>query len=52
MFYSIEKHKHLQDIVSPYVNNIDCCGVMVPSFPELEEKDIEYICESIRVYSN
>ena len=53
-FYSINTHPHLIDIKNPHSNefneNITNCGVMLPSYPELNKQNIKYICLCINDY--
>ena len=50
-FYDIRKHQHLQNINCEYKEeNIASQGVMLPSFPELQLYNIQYIVSCINEY--
>ena len=52
-FYDIREHKHLQDIKieNDKIEDFNW-GVMLPSYPHLELKKQEYICNCIKEYIN
>ena len=45
-FYPISSHDHLKNIKNEnetdFFKNITKCGVMLPSFPELDDEKIKY----------
>jgi len=55
MFYSYRKHKHImesglfvgEDAVSNDINNT---VVIFPSYPDLTDKEIDYVCEKILIF--
>jgi len=53
MFYPITRHKHLQHIECIDTNaiklNNEC--IILPSYPELKDIEIEYICDIVKRYS-
>jgi perosamine synthetase len=52
LFYPINKHKHLNDIVCScnIANLLNKECVILPSYPELREVEIEYISDCVREY--
>lgn len=55
MFYPITVHKHLSDIYVEDINvsellNREC--IVLPSYPELSQKEQEYIIECVEKYAN
>lgn len=52
MFYPIEKHKHLNSIKceSSIANKLNNECIILPSYPELREIDIEYITDCVKKY--
>jgi perosamine synthetase len=52
MFYSYKRHKYLNfsgdDKVANIINNE---AVIFPSYPELSDKEIDYICEKILLFT-
>ena len=54
IFYAITKHEHLKKInynnETLFSKEITNNGIMLPSYPELKELDIKYICLCIQEY--
>ena len=53
MFYSYKKHGHL-DLVGEDSNAVDINNqvVVFPSYPDLTDDEVDYICSMIKKYSN
>lgn len=53
MFYSYAHHSHLNHIVGrdDVANVINSNVVVFPSYPELTQNDIDYVCSSIKEFS-
>tara|TARA_R110001592_G_scaffold361646_1_gene672929 strand:- start:1165 stop:1344 length:180 start_codon:yes stop_codon:yes gene_type:complete len=53
MFYSYKKHGHL-DFVGEDSNAVDINNqvVVFPSYPDLTDDEVDYICSMIKKYSN
>jgi perosamine synthetase len=49
-FYDIKVHRHLEDMKSTPLSN-DVTYFMLPSYPDLTNEQVEYICETILKYS-
>jgi perosamine synthetase len=52
MFYDINKHKHLSDIKNDNTNSklLQEQCLILPSFPELSQGQIVYVCEKIKKF--